>query len=97
MLESIPLIAAYMAGSAGVSAIMAKASPTIGLKIRHIFSGIAPMAVVFASLLDGQESVTLHGDDILFAGGLFCAGLVSSVLTAKALRGRAIRDARADI
>jgi hypothetical protein len=85
--DPVLLTGAYAATSASISAIMAKVSPDIGPRVRHLFAGAAPMGVIFADLLEGGDSVTLHGGDLLSAGGLFVAGLASSLLASR-LTGR---------
>ena len=90
--DPVLLTGAYAATSASISVIMAKVSPAIGPRLRHLFAGAAPMGVIFASLLEGADSVTLHGQDLLAAGGLFAAGLASSVLASR-LSGQKQRKA----
>lgn len=77
------LAAAYSACSASLSVLMAKVSPSIGARLRHVFAASAPMGVLFAFLLDGADSVTMHGEDLLVVGGMFAAGLTSSIVAGK--------------
>ena len=60
--SAVFLIGAYGAMAAGLSATVAKVSPTIGPRLRHLFSGAAPLAAVLAARLDGASSVTLDGE-----------------------------------
>lgn len=85
--DPIMLTGAYVAVSASISAIMAKISPTVGPRVRNLFSGVAPMGAVFANLLEGQNSVTLHGEHLLFGGGLVAAGTVTAALVGRIVKG----------
>jgi hypothetical protein len=76
--NAVFLIAAYGAMAAGLSATVAKVSPSIGPKLRHLFSGAAPLAAVLAARLDGADSVTLQGMDLFAAGGLVVFGVITS-------------------
>ena len=76
--SAVFLIGAYGAMAAGLSATVAKVSPTIGPRLRHLFSGAAPLAAVLASRLEGASSVTLDGMDLFSAGGLVIIGVVTS-------------------
>ncbi|WP_421991791.1 hypothetical protein [Qipengyuania sp.] len=81
--NAVFLIAAYGAMTAGLSATVAKVSPSIGPKLRHLFSGAAPLAAVLAARLDGADSVTLQGMDLLAAGGLVVFGVITSSVVGK--------------
>lgn len=72
------LIGAYGAMAAGLSITVAKISPTIGPRLRHLFSGAAPLAVVLATRLTASNSVTLQGMDLFAAGGLVILGVATS-------------------
>jgi len=77
------LIGTYGAMAAGLSATVAKVSPTIGPKLRHLFSGAAPLAAVLATRLTAADSVTLQGMDLFAAGGLVVFGVVTSSVVGK--------------
>ena len=77
------LIGAYAVISAGLSISVARLSPSIGPRLRHVFSGVAPLAMVLAVRMDGAESVVLHGMDLFAAGGLAVLGIATSSLTGK--------------
>jgi hypothetical protein len=77
------LIGAYGAMAAGLSVTVARVSPTIGPKLRHLFSGAAPLAAVLATRLTAADSVTLQGMDLLAAGGLVVFGVVTSSAVGK--------------
>ena len=79
VLESTLLLGGYAASSGVLSYALSRVSPGIGPRLRHTFAGLAPMAGVFASLLGGKESVTLHGNDLAFAAVLLGTGLATSV------------------
>ncbi|WP_370030370.1 hypothetical protein [Qipengyuania mesophila] len=79
------LIGAYAAMAAGLSVTVAKVSPTIGPKVRHFFSGTAPLVVVFGMLLGDADTVTLHGMDLLAGAGLAALGVATSSVTGKFL------------
>lgn len=81
--NAIFLAASYAALAAGMSAVLAKVSPTIGPRLRHVFAGAAPLAALFATRLTGADSVTLHGADLAAAGGLVVLGVVTSSLVGK--------------
>ncbi|MBO6526284.1 hypothetical protein [Erythrobacter sp.] len=81
--NAVFLIAAYGAMAAGLSATVAKVSPSIGPKLRHLFSGAAPLAAVLAARLDGADSVTLQGMDLFAAGGLVVFGVITSSVVGK--------------
>ncbi|MEZ5682193.1 MAG: hypothetical protein R3E14_12970 [Erythrobacter sp.] len=84
--DPIMLSGAYVAVSASISAIMAKVSPTVGPRVRSLFAGVAPMGAVFANLLEGHDSVTLHGEHLLFGGGLLAAGTITAALVGRFVR-----------
>lgn len=77
--DPMTIAAAYVAGSAALSTAIAKFSPTIGPRMRHLLAGAAPIVAVFAFLLEGSESVTLHGPDLLAGAGMFVGGLAASI------------------
>ena len=81
--NAVFLIAAYGAMTAGLSATVAKVSPSIGPKLRHLFSGAAPVAAVLAARLEGADSVTLQGMDLFAAGGLVVFGVITSSVVGK--------------
>lgn len=72
------LIGSYAAMSAGMSVAVAKFSPSIGPRLRHLFSGASPLAAVLAARLEAGPSTTLHGMDLFAAGGLVILGVVTS-------------------
>ena len=73
--NAIFFAASYAAMSAGLSATVAKVSPTIGPRLRHLFAGTAPIAAVLGMRLTEADSVTLQGMDLFAAGGLVVLGL----------------------
>ena len=77
------LIGSYGAMAAGLSVTVAKVSPTIGPKLRHLFSGAAPLAAVLATRLGGADSIVLHGMDLFAAGGLVVLGVATSSAVGK--------------
>ncbi|MBX7499966.1 hypothetical protein K3181_00740 [Qipengyuania sp. YG27] len=81
--DPVTLSAAYASGSVAISWAMARFSPTIGPRFRHVLAGGGPLAVVFAFLVEGHQSVTLHGMDLLAGGGLVGLGIASSVAVSK--------------
>ena len=88
------LIAAYGAMAAGLSATIARVSPTIGPRLRHLFSGAAPLAAVLGTRLAGADSVTLQGMDLLAAGGLVVLGVVTSSVVGKFVPTTGVKDGR---
>ena len=60
--------------AAGMSATVTKVSPTIGPRLRHILSGVAPLAVVLGARIVGVNNVTLDGTGLFAAGGPGGAG-----------------------
>lgn len=83
--NAVFLIGAYGAMAAGLSATVAKVSPTIGPKLRHLFSGAAPLAAVLATRLTAADSVTLQGMDLFAAGGLVVFGVATSSMVGRFL------------
>ena len=81
--NAILLAGSYVAISAALSAGIAKVSPTVGPRLRHLFAGAAPLAAVFATRLTGADSVTLYGMDLLAAGGLVVLGVATSSAVGK--------------
>ena len=79
------LIATYAAMTAGITIAVAKLSPAIGPRLRDLFSGSAPLAGVLALRMDGADSVTLYGTDLIAASGLLVLGLATSTLVTKFL------------
>lgn len=77
------LIGAYGAMAAGLSLTVAKVSPTIGPRLRHLLSGAGPLAAVLAMRLTEADSVTLQGMDLFAAGGLVVLGVVTSSVVGK--------------
>ena len=89
MLDSVPfLIASYAAMSAGMSLAVRKVSPTMGPRLRHLFAGAAPLAVLLAIRLEGGPSTTLDGMDLFGAGGLLALGVATSSLVGRYLPTR---------
>lgn len=84
MLDNPILLAAtYMAMASALSVGVAKISTGIGPRLRHFFAGTAPLAVLFASLLSGKDTVILHWQDILAGFGLAALGIATSILVGK--------------
>jgi len=83
--NAIFFAASYAAMSAGLSATVAKVSPTIGPRLRHLFAGTAPIAAVLGMRLTEADSVTLQGMDLFAGGGLVVLGVVTSTLVGKAV------------
>ena len=83
--NAIFLAASYAAMSAGLNATVAKVSPTIGPRLRHVFAGAAPIAAVLGVRLTEADSVTLQGMDLFAAGGLVVLGVVTSIFVGKAV------------
>ena len=79
------LIATYAAMTAGITIAVAKLSPAIGPRLRNLFSGSAPLAGVLALRMDGADSVTLYGTDLVAASGLLVLGLATSTVVTKLL------------
>ena len=66
--NAVTFAAASLAGSAGLSFAVAKYSPSVKPILRQLFATVAPIGTSFLVLLDGQESATLHGGDLMFGG-----------------------------
>lgn len=79
MLEAAFLTGSYIVMSAGLSVTVARFSPSIGPRLRHLFTGAAPLAAVLATKLDGKPSVAINSYDLLAAGGLLAAGIATSI------------------
>ena len=79
MIDSAMLIASYAAMSASLSVIMAKVSPNIGPRLRHLFAGGSPLVVLFAMEIEDKYSVALDMSDILASGGLLAMGVATSI------------------
>ena len=94
MIDAVALVASYVAGSAAISLAMARFSPSVGPRLRTLFAGSAPLAVVFATILDGQDSVTLFGPDLLAGGALLGAGLATAYGAGLAIARSGTRIAR---
>jgi hypothetical protein len=89
VLDSVPfLIASYAAMSAGMSLAVGKVSPSMGPRLRHLFAGAAPLAVLLAIRLEGGPSTTLDGMDLFGAGGLLVLGVTTSSLVGRLLPTR---------
>ena len=89
MLDSVPfLIASYAAMSAGMSLAVRTVSPSMGPRLRHLFAGAAPLAVLLAIRLEGGPSTTLDGMDLFGAGGLLVLGVATSSLVGRLLPTR---------
>ena len=92
--NAIFLAASYAAMSAGLSATVAKVSPTIGPRLRHLFAGTAPIAAVLGMRLTEADSVTLQGMDLFAAGGLVVLGVqdaATKVMSPAAMASRVRR------
>lgn len=84
MLDNIAvLIGAYGAMTVGLSIAVAKISPMIGPRLRHLFAGAAPVAVVLGARITAADSVTLQSMDLFAAGGLVVFGVVVSSVVGK--------------
>ena len=79
------LIATYAAMTTGIGVAVAKLSPAIEPRLRNLFSASAPLAGVLALRMDGANSVTLYGTDLIAASGLLVLGLATSSLVTKLL------------
>jgi hypothetical protein len=88
------LIGAYGAMTVGLSIAIAKISPTIGPRMRHLFSGVAPLAVVLGTRTLATESVTLQGMGLFAAGGLVVFGVVASNAVGKFVPIGTAKDSR---
>ncbi len=77
------VMGSYAAMSAGMSGAIARLSPTIGPRLRHLFAGASPLGVLLAIRLEGGPSTTLHGMDLFAAGGLVVLGVVTSSVVGK--------------
>ena len=88
------LIASYGAMAAGMSVAVAKISPTIGPRLRHLFSGAAPLAAVLAVRMEGADSVTLQSMDLFAAGGLAVLGVATSALVSRFVPDSTEREGR---
>jgi len=81
MLDNVAvLIGAYGAMTVGLSIAVARISPMIGPRLRHLFAGAAPIAVVLGTRITAADSVTLQSMDLFAAGGLVVFGVVASSL-----------------
>ena len=81
MIDNVVFLAgSYAAMAAGLSAVVAKVSPSIGPRL---FAGGAPLAAVLGARLTEADSVTLQGMDLLGAGGLVVLGVVTSTMVGK--------------
>ena len=81
--DPVAVFAAYAGGSAALSLAMARISPAINRKIRSVFAGMAPLSVIYGGLLMREDSVTLHGGDLLTVGGLVAVGTGMAWLAGK--------------
>jgi hypothetical protein len=88
------LIGSYGAMAAGLSVTIAKVSPTIGPRMRHLFSGAAPLAAVLATRLGGADSIVLEGMDLFAAGGLVAVGVVTSSAVGKIVPTAEAKDCK---
>lgn len=77
------LMGVYASMSAGMSVAVAKVSPSIGPRLRHLFAGTAPLALVLAVRMGGADSVTLQGMDLFATGGLAALGMATSSVMGK--------------
>jgi hypothetical protein len=92
MTELFAAIAAQIAGSGAIAMGIARFSPWVGPRLRHAMAGVLPLAMPFAWMLEGRESVTLHGSHLAVAAGLALGGAgLSRALTG--MRGRTPRVA----
>ncbi|MBY6128955.1 hypothetical protein KUW15_09525 [Qipengyuania aquimaris] len=85
MLDAAFLMGSYAAMSAGMSAMIAKVSPSIGPRMRHLFAGSSPLAVLLAMRLEGGPSTTLDSMDLFSAGGLLILGIITSSAVGKVI------------
>ena len=92
--ELVLLAAAYSGGSGVLSFAIGRLSPGIPGPLRDVLASGGPMAVVFASLLGGAQSVTLDGGDLLTGAALAVSGLASSVFVRRKVDRKAIAPRR---
>ena len=90
MIEAITLVAVQVVASGGLSLGTRRLSPWMPAPVRHLFAGAAPLALPFAWMLQGQDSVTLMGPDLAAGAALFGLGVGTSLL----LTGRGSAPAR---
>jgi hypothetical protein len=88
------LIGAYGAMAVGLSIAVAKVSPMIGPRLRHLFAGAAPIAVVLGARITASDSVTLQSMDLFAAGGLVAFGVVASSVVGKFVPTGTAKDRR---
>ena len=86
------LIGAYGAMTVGLSIAVARISPMIGLRMRHLFAGAAPIAVVLGARITAADSVTLQSMDLFAAGGLVAFGVVASSVVGRFVPTGAARE-----
>ena len=77
--DPFAITAAYAAGAAALSYGIAKLSPGIKRKWRHLFSGVAPLGGVYAGIIVRDDVVVLDGGDLMFSGVLVAAGIAASL------------------
>ena len=75
MIEAFTFSAAYLSSAGAIGAGMARLSPTIGPRLRAVFSASAPMAAGFLLYLGDRDSVVIDGTQLAAAGVLLGAGL----------------------
>lgn len=88
------LVGSYAAMSAGMSVAVAKMSPWMGPKLRHLFSGASPLAVLLAFRLEGGPSTVLTSMDLFAAGGLVALGVAVSSAVGKIVPTRVAPKSR---
>ena len=84
MLDNVAvLVGAYGAMTVGLSIAVAKVSPMIGPRLRHLFAGAAPIAVVLGTRITAADSVTLQSMDLFAASGFVVFGVIASSVVGK--------------
>ncbi len=92
--NAVFLAGAYAAMATGLSLAVAKFSPSIGPRLRHVFAGAAPLAAVLAVRLGAADSITLQGMDLFAAGGLVILGVATSTAVGKFVSSPAARETK---
>lgn len=92
--NAVFLAGAYAGMAAGLSLAVARFSPSIGPRLRHLFAGAAPLAAVLSVRMGGADSITLHSMDLLVAGGLVIVGVAASTAVGKFAPGSAASDTK---
>ncbi|ANU07762.1 hypothetical protein [Paraurantiacibacter namhicola] len=87
--DPLAITALYASGAAALSLAMAKFSPSIGRRLRHLFSGFAPLAGLYGGVIARDDVIRLDFGDILFSAFLVLTGVAASVaLTGNRSRGK---------